>query len=73
MERYLIFDFDGVIGDTQEASARATMVTDNLNYEMLRQKIFAIHLTSPIIHEITLKQTKRCMLRTNGHDSLVNS
>jgi len=33
MQKYLIFDFDGVIGDTREASAHATMVTDSLNYE----------------------------------------
>lgn len=33
MEKYLIFDFDGVIGDTQEASAKATMVVDGRTYE----------------------------------------
>lgn len=33
MEKYLIFDFDGVIGDTQDASTKATMVVDGRTYE----------------------------------------
>jgi len=33
MKKYFIFDFDGVIGDTQEASANATMVVDGRTYE----------------------------------------
>jgi len=30
---YLIFDFDGVLGDTCKAAARATAVVDGVNYE----------------------------------------
>jgi phosphoglycolate phosphatase-like HAD superfamily hydrolase len=33
MQHHLIFDFDGVIGDTREASARATAVVDGTDYE----------------------------------------
>tara|TARA_B100000745_G_scaffold267052_1_gene192607 strand:- start:679 stop:1299 length:621 start_codon:yes stop_codon:yes gene_type:complete len=33
MEKHLIFDFDGVIGDTQDASAKATMEVDGSTYE----------------------------------------
>ncbi len=30
---YLIFDFDGVIGDTREASAHATAIVDGVDYD----------------------------------------
>lgn len=33
MQHYLIFDFDGVIGDTREASARATAQVDGTDVE----------------------------------------
>lgn len=33
MQHYLIFDFDGVIGDTREASARATATVDGTDLE----------------------------------------
>jgi phosphoglycolate phosphatase-like HAD superfamily hydrolase len=32
--KYLIFDFDGVIGDTKDASAKATAIVDSVEYEV---------------------------------------
>ena len=33
MTNYLIFDFDGVIGDTKKASAQATAIVNGMSYE----------------------------------------